>query len=235
MLLWLIGCSPSPADSADLSFDWPFTGSSAAMDTATGTDETEAGDTSTDSRWELFAVVLSWSLEVVDGQPVPASSHNAFYISAATALWDGDVTAVTGHCTARRSLNGVPLGSHLKEAELGSLHSEVGTDIVSLGDCGRLRTPGWEGLPTAYMSNQLINDGNWFFGMGDGSEIFTEKLSGYAAYAMGGYTQLGEEVVLTNAVFVLDPDSGEATKIGDLSTLPDGILYAPPWYAIWEP
>ena len=60
-------------------------------------------------------------------------------------------------------------------------------------------------------------------------------MAGYENGGMAGYTRLADAVVRTNAVFVFDPASGEATKIDDLSTLPDGILYAPPWYAVWEP
>jgi hypothetical protein len=220
MLFWSIGCTLNAPGTQDTAFVWPF-------------GDGDAAEAAEDSSWAADVVVLSWAVVFSGGRPVAHAADNRLHITAATIEWGGNLDEPAGHCTARRSLDGIEWGDELSAsgAVLGSFRSEAGADIVALGDCGRLEMPQWEGSPAHYLSEVLLNEGDWVIGIGPTGDSFDE----YAAYAMGGFTQLGQAVALTNAVFVLDLDSREAQRIEGIEAVPDGLVYAPPWYAIWTP
>lgn len=203
----------------DTAFSWPF-----SSDTAEAAGGLEG--------WAPERIVLSWQVAFEGGAP-QASVSNVLYITAASGEWGGDVQEAAGHCTAQRSLAELSFGDELAAdgATLGTLYSPPGGDVASLGDCGRLRVDGWEGAPAAWMAEGLFGTDGWLFGVGP-TALFGQELGELGAYALGGFTRLGDEVVVTNAVFLIDSESNEALSVEGHSTLPDGLLIAPPWFAI---
>lgn len=212
---------------------WPF--STEDGDTATPSpDELETTEVRA-GFWEASTVVLSWSLEISGGQPVAGAPDNQLYITATGPGWGGSLDADEGHCTVQRAIDEVSLGDALSGAgaSLGTVRSGVGADLSTLGDCARLQMDAWDGSPVVYLSEILFDSEEWLLGIGPSGDVFSQALGDYSQYALGGFSRLGGEDVLTNAVFAYAEGSVEPTEVAGISALPDGTLYAPPWFAVW--